>query len=255
MIPAFSALSAQLALDNLVDDQGAGGIVGVAALSEAVPADVVVHIQAGHIHQLEGAHGVAQALLAGGVDVLHRGDAPLQQQAGLPGDGGVDAVGHKAGNLLLDDNGGLASLLPEGPGALHGLVAGVRALDHLHQLHHQGGVEVVQVHQPLGVPGDPGQLGADQVGAVGSQNGVRLDNFADPAKELLLDLQVLNNGLHHQFGILHALVHVGGKGEAGGHGVSLLLGDAALVHPALQVVGGPGPGAVHRLLEESVRTT
>ena len=123
------------------------------------------------------------------------------------------------------------------------------ALDHLHQLHHQSGVEVVQVHQPLGVLGDPGQLGADQVGAVGGQNGVRLDDFADPPKEFLLNLQVLDDGLHHQVGVLHASIHVSGEGEAGGHGVSLLLGDAALVHPALQVVGSPGPGAVHRLLK------
>ena len=169
LVPALAGLAAVLALDDLIHNAEAGHIVGVAALGETVAADIVVHVQAGHVHQLEGAHGIAQTLLTGGVDILDAGDTLLQQVAGLAGHSGVDAVSNEAGDLLVDGDGGLVGVQAESLSGLNSLIVGVGVADQLDQLHDQSGVEVVHVQQALGVHDHVGQLGAADVGAVGAR--------------------------------------------------------------------------------------
>ena len=71
------------------------------------------------VHQLEGPHRVPEGRLASHVYVLDGGDAVLMEACGLVSQGPKDAVGDKAGDLLVHYDGLLADLGPQRSASHH----------------------------------------------------------------------------------------------------------------------------------------
>jgi hypothetical protein len=93
-----------------------------------------------------GGQAEAEAVADGGIDVLGRGHAGLQQVQRLADQRMLHAVAEKAGNIALD----LHRALAQGPHPLTHLVGQCRVgglgADHLDQRHQIGGHEEVQAH-------------------------------------------------------------------------------------------------------------
>ena len=94
---------------------------------------------------------MAESVFAGRVQVLIGAVAFLDQEAGLVVDRGQDAVGEEAVDLFLDPDGRLAGRTGEFEGGLHGLVRGMRPSADFDQLHHERGVEIMDVEEPFRV--------------------------------------------------------------------------------------------------------
>ena len=104
----------------------------------------------------------------------------------------------------------------------------MRSPDQLHQLHHQSGVEVVNIHQPLRMLRYVSQLGADDIGGVGGQHRIGPTQPADAFEQLPLHIQLLNDRLDHQIALGGGSVYITCDGEIRLDVVHLLLGQAAL---------------------------
>ena len=110
------------------------------------------------------------------------------------------------------------------------------ALDHLHQLHHQRGVKVVQVGKTAGIYHIACEHGRRHTAGVGGDDGILTHQSADLLEDSGLDILALDDGLDHQVGILHSLFQGGADGKAAADTGNLFLGHTALGDTACQVV-------------------
>ena len=110
IIEALAGLLAQQAAADHLLQQQSGTILAVAGLVEEGLHDGQAHVQTDEVAQSEGAHGMVCTQLHSLVDILHRGNAGLNQADGLVDHGDQDLVDDETGSLG-DLNGLLADLL------------------------------------------------------------------------------------------------------------------------------------------------
>ena len=224
--------------DHLLDDR-AGRVQPVAALLVHRVEDLVGGVEADQVEQRERAHRVAAAEAHGGVEVLAGRVAALVHRHRVVEVAEQQGVGDEAG-LVADDHRLLAEPLGERLDVLEDVVGGDHGADHLDELLHRRRVEEVHADDPLGVRRRDGDLGDRQRGGVGGQHGVRRDDRVDLAEQLLLEVELLRNGLDHELAV-GEVGQVTAEGDPGVQRVVLLLGQlAAAQRPA-------GAAAEHRL--------
>ena len=90
-----------------------------------------------------------------------------------------------------------------------------------------------------------GDLRNAQAGGVAAQNGVLRHDTAQLAVELVLDLQLFQNGFHQKIGVCQIL-DPGGEGDTLDNGGGLFLGQLAAGHFSLLVQGNHVSGLVQR---------
>ena len=159
------------------------------------------------------------------VDILHRGNAGLNQADGLVDHGDQDLVDHEAGSLS-NLNGILADLLRQLVDDVEGLLSGVGTADDLHKLHAGNGIE--EVHADDGVLEAVAHLGDRQRGGVGSEDGLGLAQFVQLAEQLLFGGHIFLDALDDQIGVSAGglLLHQ----DVGQQSIHSLLGHLALGH-------------------------
>ena len=177
--------------------------LGEAALAELVEhhvADRAHGVEAHEVGERERAHRVPGAGLHRLVDLGDRAD-PL-----LVGADRVEHVRHEQAvddeaRLVLGRHAELAVLSRELHAGLERLVGGGHAADDLHELHHLGGVEVVQAEEALRPRGGRGLVDHRQRRGVGGEDGAVLDDGVDLLPHLELLAEVLGDRLDHEVAV------------------------------------------------------
>ena len=194
----------------------------------------------------ERPHRVREAELGDGVDRLRLGDSGVERPDGLVDERHQDPVGDEPGEVVgLSRN--LPELLGEGDDRAGRLVRGLAAADHLDELQDRHGIEEVHADD-LVRPARDGSERADR-----DRRGVRGEDRLDrqrrvrPPEDVLLDGDVLDDGLDHQVGWDEVVDGLDATEHLVGIGSPLLreLGGAAadrLERP----VGRPRRGVVKR---------
>eukprot|EP00906_Rhabdomonas_costata_P010430 RCo014633 len=184
--------------------QRRGDLEGRLIREALVPAlqDAQAGVQPDVVRKNERAHGHVRASHHRHINVGEARHATLQHQQSLAKVGHQQAVhnepwGVPAGHGLLLDR-----LAPVHRG-LEGVIAGQGSPDDLNQLHHLDGVEEVQANQLVTATRSLAQLGDGERGGVRAEDGILLGLLAKLGEELLLDVQVLNNGLNNQVALVH----------------------------------------------------
>ncbi len=198
---------------------------------------------------------MAEAELAGEVDVLGGGDARLVELGGLDDQGRDEAGGDEAGHVAVDDDAGLAGGLGELPGPGEGFVAGLVAPDQFAELHHRDRREEVRADDPLRPLGDGGDLGDRDGGGVRGEHRVLADQLVEGAEDLVLDVELFEDGLDHDVGVGGAF-QVGRGGDPAERRLGVLGGELALgdepVEGGLDAVRPPRQGGVGDVAQDDV---
>ncbi|MNQ26165.1 hypothetical protein D3C85_393940 [compost metagenome] len=222
--------------------QAAGRVVGVAEGRVHRGARRRVDIDAGVVALHDGTRGQEaepEAEAHGGVHVFRRRNAAVDQVEGLARQRVLQAVGQKAGQILLDLHGHAAAAPHEGDQRVRaGIVAGL-AQHHFHQRHQVRGHEEVQAQHAA-----PGlQALADRAdrkaGTVAGQDGVRPGAPRQVREERLLDVQAFGDALDHQ--VHGGPVHLVQRGRGGQQRGVRFASDG------LQVLGDAGGQACRAL--------
>ncbi len=159
--------------------------------------DGEIHVLTDQIHELERAHAEAATFLQRRVDGDDVRAAFLEhaQRLGVerPGDAVDDEPGRGARvyRVLAPGRGGGMHRLGDGG-------VGGDATDHLHELENGRGVEEMHAHQALGALEPRADGGHRDRGGVGGEDDVFAAECFKLAEYLLLDRQVLDDGLHHE---------------------------------------------------------
>ena len=111
--------------------------------------------------------------------MLHNGD-------GLPEQGVLEAVGQKAGHILLHQHRMLARAVEDFKGALHCFIGHLLRADNLYQRNQIGRVPVVGADNAFLVGGFGGNLRDADGGGVGGQDGVRPTDAVQLLEKVLL---------------------------------------------------------------------
>src|SRR5579883_3320792 len=99
------------------------------------------------VHELEGAHRMAETEPAGGVDVLGRGDALFDEPDRLDDEGVEDAIDGET-HHVLDADRRLAGGAAEPDGAFHRVLGSVAAGNDLDELHARDRREIMRPEKP-----------------------------------------------------------------------------------------------------------
>ncbi|RIH90786.1 hypothetical protein Mterra_00158 [Calidithermus terrae] len=249
LIPALAGLAPEHPRRHALVLQGVGAVarLGVHALEHRLRGGVV-HVQPDEVHQLEGAHGEAQAP-QDPVDVL-LGHALAVQPEGLAVEGAGHPVDQEAGEVP-HPHGLLAPAAGELERPPHHRLLGLHRRDDLDELHALGGVEEVQPHHPLRARHLRRDGRDREGGGVGRQHGAGVE-LPELAQQLLLELELLRHRLDHPLGLGAALELAGGL-QAGQHlldrarQAALLGGFSQVVaHGAQGLLEGLGVGVVEQ---------
>ena len=197
-VEALAGLDAQIAAPDHLAEKRAGTVLAVAGLVVEHIHDSQADVQSDEVAQLQGTHGVVGAQLHGRVDARNVGHALHLDEGGLVDHGDKDAVDHEPGGLV-DLHRGLAQLLGDGGDGRDGLGGGIGPGNDLNELHTVGGVE--EVHPDEGTAQALTDLGDGQGGGVGGEDAALLADLVQLAEGGLLDLHILEGGLHDQVAV------------------------------------------------------
>ena len=148
-------------------------------------------VERGGAHRPAGAvaHRLVE-ILDGDPRLVDHADAVVQQRDQDPVDDEAGRV--EAANRLLAD------ALGEGEGRVDGGLVGALGPHDLDQRHQRRRVEEVHADDPLGMRRDGRDLGDRQRGGVRGEDRVRRGRRLELAEELLLDGEILEDGLDHE---------------------------------------------------------
>ena len=239
---ARAGLPAQIAGGHHLAQQVGGAVLGVAQVDVEGLHNLQQDVQADHVRQSQGAHGVVTAAEHTLIHVLHGADVLVQDLYGLVEHGQQHTVDDEAG-LILSQDGTLAHVLTDLSDDVDGLLRGAQAVDDLHQAHNGHGGEEVQASHAIRTAGGSSQAGHGDRGGVGGKDGAAVADLIQLLENSLLSLQVLVDGLDDQIHI-GGHVNADGGGEAGQTGVLLLGCHFALLHQTLQALGDTGHSAL-----------
>ena len=113
-----------------------------------------------------------------------------------------DAVDHE-GRRVLDEHGALAELLGEGPRRRKRGLVGLVGAHELDERQERDGVEEVDADVRA-------HLGDREAGGVGGEDGLGLHVLSKLGEDLLLELELLEDGLEHEVAVGEVLV-AGGR--------------------------------------------
>ena len=203
--------------------------------------DVVAH----DVEQGEGAHRVAVVLGDRAVDgvelrpLLVRLDGVVEVREEQRVDDEAGAVGAAHGDL--------ADATAEVLNGVEDVLAGARVVDDLDELHHRRRVEEVHADDVLRALGLRGEVGDAQRGGRRREDGARLADAVEVGEELVLDADLLRDGLDDDVDVAERLA-LGGPGESAEDRVGVALLEAALVDLAGEVLGDLGGDGVDLVL-------
>ncbi|EKX62526.1 hypothetical protein STRIP9103_00232, partial [Streptomyces ipomoeae 91-03] len=192
-------------------------------------------VQTDRVEECEGAHGVAVAVLDGGIRGLDVGAGALQQIDRRAEVGEEEAVDYEAGAIRTGDR-GLAQTGGEGLGAGEHVVGGDVGAHQFDESQYGRRVEEVHAHDIGGASGGFRAGCHGQAGSGGRQDGFWSGHRAEPGEEGALDVEVFRHRFDDQIAVRGCL-HGRGRGErCQGRGL-LLGGDPASADGAGQGFG------------------
>jgi hypothetical protein len=171
--------------------------------------DREIHVVADQVHQLEGTHAESPAVAHHGVQRRRIGGAFLQQAQRLGIVWAGDAVDDEArGRRRV--HGVLAPGLRGGVDGVGNVLVSRQAADHFDQRHQRHGIKEVHADQAFGMAQWRRDRGDGNRGSVGREDAARVDDGFKVGEQGALDVEVFDDGFHHQRRIFYLVQRVHG---------------------------------------------
>ncbi len=202
--PSLGLVAQPLLLDHGLDEVGRDEEVAALVLGQGlveVRHDVVGRVEAHEVDRPEdGGAGPPQGRADDGVDVLDPHALGEHEVHGVGHVVDADAVGDEVRDVLADDDALAEHVLAEAGHVLDDLLLRLLAGDDLDELHVPRRVEEVDPQEPLleGLAQVGRDLADPDARGVGGHDAVGLHDLFHPGEEVLLDLEILDDGLDHQ---------------------------------------------------------
>ena len=203
----------------------------------------VVDVLADQVHELQGAHRKPAALAHDGIDVSGCGNLLEQQAERL----GVEGSGH----TVDDEPGrgrGVDSVLAPGTHQVPDLTGNVRgrgkSADDLHQLHGGCRIEEMQPEQARWILECRTQFRDREGRRIAGEHGLRRTQGFQAGEQILLQREVLGNGLDHQARFTYGIQRTG-RLHPGGDGAPLFDTQPATCDAPIQAGSDSVDRAIH----------